>query len=185
LSGKDSPLLLNIYCRSRFAVPYTDHFRLVDDVSGHFDTAVAAVDPMIKSRYAGFYAVASAAVLELALKEIIIAFAQSKHPLFGSYVADRYERINGRIKMDNIKSEHLAPFGKTYRTRFDRLVKRVDRFSIYQRKGPVITAYENLLTCRHTFAHEGMVPPSTTYDEVKHGFEAGKTIMKCLAKCLA
>jgi hypothetical protein len=165
-------------------VSYSDHFKLVDDVTDHLDAAAGAVEPMIRSKYAGFYAVASAAVLELALKEIIITFAQNTNPLFGEYIADRYEQINGRIKLANIKGEHLKPFGEKYLKRFERLVDRVNSLCMRQQKPPIITSYGNLLLCRHKFAHEGVIPSYITYEEVKQGFESGKMIMQCLAKVL-
>lgn len=163
---------------------YTDHFRLVDDVSAHFDGAVAAVDPALKSRYTGFYAVTSAAVLELALKEIIIGFAQANNSLFGGYVASRYERINGRISLDDFHREHLKPFGEKYRIGFKNRLACIEQYFLLRKGISVKASYLNLLTCRHTFAHEGTVPTTATYEEMKQGFEAGKIVMSCLSRAL-
>lgn len=163
---------------------YTDHFSLVDDVSAHFDATVLIVDPLIRSRYAGFYAVASAAVLELALKDIIISFARNEHPLFGDYLDYRYDQINGRIKLTHIKEDHLKPFGTSYKLKFDNLLKRVERYNLRSRRFSIMSSYSNLLVCRHTFAHEGIVPAATSYEDVKLGFEAGKMVMGCLSKSL-
>ena len=163
---------------------YFDHFRLVDDVSSHFD-GVLAGDPLLKSRYAGFYAVTSAAVLELALKEIVVEFASGNHRLFGDYVASRYERINGRISVDDCHKEHLRPFGEKFRRTFKSRLNGVERYFLASRGISIKTSYENLLTCRHTFAHEGAVPATATYEEVKQGFEAGKMVMQCLARTLS
>lgn len=165
-------------------MPYTDHYQLVEDVTNHFDVAIATLDPLLVSKYTGFFAVSSAAVLELALKDIIIEFAILNNSLFGQYVASRYERINGRIKLEDFHKEHLKPFGQTYRTKFKRRLSLIDRHFMRQQSFSVSTAYENLLTCRHTFAHEGVVPMSMTYQEVKRGFEAGKLVMSCLARTL-
>lgn len=163
---------------------YTDHFALVDDVTAHFDGLLRAVDPLFKSRYAGFYAVTSAAVLELALKDIVISFAQANGRMFGDYVAARYERINGRISIEDCEKEHLKPFGSRYRQGFKRRLRGVERYYLERGAMSLTTAYGNLLTCRHTFAHEGRVPATATYDELKLGFEAGKVVMHCLAKTL-
>lgn len=162
---------------------YAKHFALVDDVASHFDAAVTGLDPFTVTRYAGLYAVSSAAVLELALKEIVIEFARSRDAVFGDYIAARYEFINGRIKLTHIKQDHLEPFGKSYLRRFDRLVKWLDTYGVKRRRGSLISAYGNLLTCRHKFAHEGLT--TCTYGEVKAGFEAGKRIMACLHRALA
>jgi len=163
---------------------YSRHFQLVDDVSSHFDAAVNSANAFLQSRYVGFYAVSSAAVLEIALKEVVVGFAQHHHALFGTYMASRYERINGRIKLEDITKEHLKPFGKEFQRRFDRLFKRVDQLSIKRHGYSVKSAYGILLTCRHQFAHEGSVPETATYSEIKKGFDAGKIVMACLAKTL-
>jgi hypothetical protein len=162
---------------------YIKHFALVDDVSAHFDGAVLGLDPFTKSRYAGLYAVSSAAVLELSLKQIVTEFAQKANPIFGEYVASKYVQINGRIKLSHIQEEHLRPFGTKYKDRFERLVKRIDRYSLNHKGLAVISAYGNLLTCRHKFAHEGVT--TATYEDVKKGFEAGKVVMACLHKTLS
>lgn len=164
---------------------YIGHFKLVDDVSCHFDGMVTSVNPFLQSRYVGFYAVASAAVLELALKEVISDFAKNKHAMFGTYVVARYERINGRISLEDVVKEHLKPFGKRYQTGFKDRLKGLDRYSIVKCGFSVRNSYEALLTCRHQFAHEGSVPDTLTYADVKNGFEAGKAVMGCLARTLA
>lgn len=164
---------------------YQDHFRLVDDVSNHLDTTVIAADAFLQSRYVGFYAVAAAAVLELALKEIVINFGGANHPLFGKYLTSRYERINGRIKLSDISNEHLKPFGKAFQKRFSRLLKRVDGYCIKRNGYSIKLSYESLFVCRHQFVHEGSVPVDTGYVDIKRGFAAGKIVMGCLAKTLS
>lgn len=163
---------------------YRRHFRLVDDISDHFDAALNSADVFLQSRYVGFYAVSSAAVLELALKEVVINFARHHHSLFGTYIASRYERINGKIKIDDIVKEHLKPFGRDFQQRFERLIRRVDQLMIRRDGFSIKSSYGILLTSRHQFAHEGSVPETATYAEIKKGFEAGKLVMSCLAKTL-
>lgn len=163
---------------------YSKHFQLVDDVSTHFDTVVNSSDAFLQSRYVGFYAVAAAAVLELALKEVVVGFARQHNSLFGDYLASRYERINGRIKVKDIASEHIKPFGGGFRDRFVGLLKETDQRSIRERGYSVKLSYEALLTCRHQFSHEGSIPETTSYADIKTGFEAGKVVMECLAKTL-
>lgn len=164
---------------------YRGHFKLVDDVSVHFDGIVSTADPFLQSRYVGFYAVASAAVLELSLKQIICDFAKRKHVLFGDYIAARYERINGRIGVDDIVKEHLKPFGASYPTGFKDRLKAVDRYGIAKHGFSAKKSYETLLTCRNQFAHEGDVPSTVSYADIKNGFLAGKAVMGCLARTLS
>lgn len=163
---------------------YADHFRLVDDIAVHFDEAVASVEPFLQSRYVGFYAVAAAAVVELAVKEIVIEYARAHHPLFGEYCRSRYERINGRVGFDDLCKEHLKSFGAKPLMTFKRIVRFVDYWHLKHRGYSVKRAYENLFTCRHAFAHEGHVPEQTAYSDIKQSFESGKIILACLAKSL-
>lgn len=163
---------------------YTDHFRLVDDVASHFDTVVASVDPFLQSRYVGFYAIAAAAVIELAVKEIIISFASSHNQLFGQYCQVKYERINGRVSYDDLCKEHIGSFGTRRVKRFKRIMRSVEFLHLKHRAISVKRAYENLLTCRHKFAHEGAIPQQTAYSDVKAGFECGKVVLACLVRSL-
>lgn len=164
---------------------YIRHFQLVDDVSAHFDETVNSANAFLQSRYVGFYAVSSAAVLELALKEVVVGFARHHHSMFGEYVASRYEKINGRIRLDHITDEHLKPFGSTFKNRFRELLEQADQLSIRESSYSVRSSYEILLTCRHQFSHEGSIPEATSYADIKKGFDAGKVVMECLAKTLA
>lgn len=162
---------------------YQNHFRLVDDVVVHLDGAVATADVFTKSRYAGFYAVSVATVVELSVKQIVIEFANSQSPVFGEYITRKYYRLNAKVSYKDLKGI-LDEFGGAYCRRFGSLVDRVDKFSIRARKGSVVASYGNLITCRHKFAHEGAVPSNSTYDDVKKGFAAGKIILECLHRAL-
>src|SRR3546814_14796106 len=77
-------------------MPYQKHYKLVDDVTSHFDAVTATIDGFTLSGYVGFFAVASAAVIESAYKDIVLDFAERTHPTFSSYFASRHEQVNGR-----------------------------------------------------------------------------------------
>lgn len=163
---------------------YADHFKLVDDVASHFDGAVAAVDPFLQTRYVGFYAVAAATVMELAVKEIVIQYAFRHHRLFGEYCRFKYERINGRVNYDDICNEHLKSFGDMRVKRFKRILRFVDYWTLKHRGYSAKSAYKNLFTCRHKFAHEGKLSDQITYSEIKQSYDSGKLVMACLARAL-
>lgn len=164
---------------------YRDHFKLVDDVSSHFDHVVASADVFLQSRYVGFFAVTAAAVVELALKDIVISFARRNHPLFGGYIEARYQRANGRVQISDIHGEHLKPLGEPYAKNFNRLLERLDRFYLRQRGVSVKAAYKNLILCRHKYAHEGSVPETMSYLDVQEGYVAAKAVLACLDRVLA
>jgi hypothetical protein len=44
-----------------------------------------------------------------------------------------------------------------------------------------LASYGNIITWRNQFAHEGIIPTTATYDEVKKAYHIGKNIIDCLA----
>ena len=156
------------------------HFALVDDVVDHFDAAVTGLGPELASRYAGLFAVSSVAVLELALKDVITGFAKSRDGVFGDYIEAKYASTNARIKLTQIREEHLKPFGSMYVDNFNKHLARAERLALKRYRFSVVQRYSNLITCRHKFAHEGQA--TCTYGDAKDGFAAGKVVIWCLAR---
>lgn len=164
---------------------YADHFRLADDIILHLDSAVHAVtDPFILSRYAGFTAVAAATVYELAVKDIFISFAKNKNMVFGTFTENLYERINGRISLHDLKTMHVKRFGEKYQKRFNKTLGKVESLALKTKKISVLQSYNNVITWRHTFAHEGQVPAYATYNDVRSSYHVGKDVINCLAKTM-
>ena len=86
-------------------------------------------DPLLKAKYVGFVAVAAVTVYELAIKEIFIEFARKRHRVFGDFTESYFERINGRIKLDEIKGEYIRRFGSEYKREFQsRLKERAEKY---------------------------------------------------------
>lgn len=166
-------------------MPYTDHFRLTDDLIQHLDPIVTALnDPFIETRYTGFLAVSSVTVLELALKTIFLEFAAAKHKVLGNFCAQYFERINGRIGIKTITDDYVAKFGSKYQVRFKKALNILEQQQLVSTGSSVKSSYGNLLTWRHEFAHEGSVPTQATYSEVRRAYFCGKDIMHCLAACM-
>jgi hypothetical protein len=166
-------------------MPYTDHFRLTDDLITHLDPIVAGLaDPFIQSRYTGFLAISSVTVLELAMKSIFCNFAENKHKVLGNFCANYFSRVNGKIGFKIIEEEYTRKFGDKYSTRFTKQLDSLDITELAVRGYSIKSAYGNLITWRNCFAHQGFLPANASYGEVKQGYECGKTIMSCLAGCM-
>ena len=166
-------------------MPYSDHFKLTDDLILHLDPILAGLhDPFIESRYTGFLAVSAVTVLELAMKTIFCEFASAKHKVLGNFCAQYFDRINGRIGFDPIKKDYLGKFGKKYQERFERRINQVERHRLQTQGVSIKASYGNLITWRNEFAHEGNVPANASYAEVKRAYECGKEVMHCLAACM-
>ncbi len=166
-------------------MPYSDHFTLTDDLITHLDTIVGTLnDPFIESRYSGFLAISSVTVLELAMKTIFMDFSESKHRVFGHFCAEYFDRINGRIGIQLIRTDYLPKFGERYRKRFEERLDVLEKQKLSQSGTSVKASYGNLLTWRNEFAHQGHLPSQATYCEVKRAYLCGKEVMHCLASCM-
>ena len=160
---------------------YSDYFKLNDDLIQHLDSVLNSLnDPFIESRYTGFLAVSSDTVLELGLKAIFMDFSKTQHPVFGTFCEAHFEKINGRIRYDQIIGEYLPRFGAHYLSTFKIEVDQLEAQVLAIQKTSVKEAYANLITWRNDFAHDGNVPANPTYAEVKAAYASGKEIMKCL-----
>ncbi|MDI1336355.1 MAG: HEPN domain-containing protein [Lacunisphaera sp.] len=164
---------------------YSDHFKLTDDLIQHLDPILAGLnDPFIESRYTGFLAVSSVTVLELAMKTIFCDFALAKHKVLGNFCAKYFDRINGRIGLRPIRDDYLPRFGARYELRFQRALEKLEQQHLVAAGASIKASYGNLITWRNEFAHEGNVPVTASYAEVKRAFDCGKVVMTCLASCM-
>lgn len=166
-------------------MPYDDHFKLADDYITHLDLVIGAIaDPFIKSRYSGFLAVSAVTVYELAMKTIFQEFAVGKHRVLANFSNLYFARINGRIKIEVIRDDYVRRFGDKYVKRFARKLETREREILRQRGASVKSSYTNIITWRNGFAHEGTIPTTATYDEVKKAYILGKNVMDCLAETM-
>lgn len=166
-------------------MPYTDHFRLTDDLIQHLDPILDGLnDSFIESRYTGFLAVSSVTVLELSMKTVFLEFATAKHKVLGNFCEGFFDKINGRIGLDLIKKDYIAKFGSKYLQRFTRELDILEKQHLITVGTSIKASYGNLLTWRHGFAHEGIIPANATYLEVKRSYECGKKVIMCLDKCM-
>ena len=163
---------------------YSDHFKLADDLISHLDQANPTSDPFISSRYVGFVVVAAVTVYELAIKEIFISFAEKKHKVFGNFTSNYFNRINGRIRRNDIEDRYIKRFGEKYLNRFKTKIDAIEEDANKQNKGSVLSSYGNIITWRNQFAHEGNMPSTPTYNEVKKSYILGKELINCLAETM-
>jgi RiboL-PSP-HEPN len=166
-------------------VAYADHFKLADNLIAHLTPAVAGIaDPFIASRYSGFVAVTAVTVYELAVKEILCTFGESKHAVLGNFTRKYFDRINGRIKYRVLHEEYVLSFGDKYVRRFKKNVAKREKEILIANRKSILTSYDNIITWRHLFAHEGQIPTNATYAEAVDAYETGKEVIECLASSM-
>jgi hypothetical protein len=166
-------------------MPYTDRFALVEDYLTHVDPVMATItDPFVEARYTGFIATSAVTAYELAIKDIFYAFADKKHLVLGEVTRARLFRLNGKIKLDDLKKEHIKMFGAKYLNQFtNNLEKTESEYVAAHSKSPK-SAYNNVIVWRHQFVHEGTLPSTTNYAEIKDQYTAGKEVIHCLFKSM-
>jgi hypothetical protein len=164
---------------------YLNHFTMADDMINHLSSVVSSqTDPFISSRYVGFVSVSAVTVYELALKEIFIDFAQQKHNVFGTYAKSHFDRINGRIKYKSIKDDYIVKFGDRYLKRYKKKMSLLESNSLTTQGKSIINSYNNLITWRNDFAHEGHIPNTVTFNEAVDSYRLGKELIKCVAETM-
>ncbi len=160
-------------------MPYTDRFIDADNIIAHINTFIGTItDGAILSSYAGFLSVSSVTVYELAIKDIFTNFASLKGTAFGIFVDSHFERINGRIKLKNLKEEHISSFGIKYLNRFNKDLDTKEAASILAGTGSIKSSYGNLIVCRHSFVHQGS--PTLTINEIIQSYSRGKEVIHSL-----
>lgn len=155
------------------------HFSLADNFIAHVKKTVGT-DPFITTRYIGFVAVSAVTVYELAIKDIYCCFGENKNAVFGNFVAQHFYRINGRIKLDDIKDRHLNLFGEKYKSRFLKKLYQIEQDTLKRDKVSIKASYGNIIRLRHLFAHEGIIPGTVSLEEALTSYELGKHVIYCL-----
>jgi hypothetical protein len=82
-----------------------------------------------------------------------------------------------------LHEEYVFSFGDKYVRRFKKIVAKREKEFIAQRKS-ILTSYDNIITWRNLFAHEGQIPTNATYAEAVDAYEMGKEVIECLARSM-
>jgi hypothetical protein len=160
-------------------MPYTSRFTATDGLIVHLQTIVGSItDAAIKSNYAGFLSVSAVTVFELAIKDIFIEFGSKKHLVFGDFVENHFSKINGRIKLDDLKNQHIKCFGDKYCKKFEKLLDKKEKITFSTARKSIKSDYQNLILCRHKYVHEGT--PTLSFEEVIDFYSYGKEVIHSL-----
>ncbi|MGD0191223.1 MAG: HEPN domain-containing protein [Rhizomicrobium sp.] len=164
---------------------YSDHFKLADELLTHVAPLVSSLDdPFLQSRYTGFVSVAGVTVYELAIKQIFCDFGVAKHRVLGIFTQSYFDRLNGRIKYSILHEEYVSKFGDKYVAKFKKNVQKKNESYLRQYRKDILTCYNNLITWRNQFAHEGILPPNATFSDTVEAYELGKIVLACLADAM-
>ena len=164
---------------------YEPRFGFVDGYLGHLDRIIAEIqDPFLQGQYLGFITTTAVTCYELAIKDVFYCFSDKKHAVLGAFTRSHFERLNGRIKVRDLKEQHVAAYGQKYKVRFTRNLAIIEKSYLKDFHLSPATCFDNIITWRHQFVHGGNQPTTTNYAELKRHYEAGKQIIKCLAQTM-
>lgn len=111
---------------------------------------------------AGLLVVAIAASYESCVKETLVNYASKHHPQFGVYAQNQYSKLSSRVRIGDLYKYASTcdnavhhKFGLIIKDRKNRLMHRVGR--------DFTKSYDQILSWRHDFAHEGL--RNTTVEE--------------------
>lgn len=159
---------------------YVDRFLATNNLIVHLKTVIGTIaDPAIIANYAGFLSVSCVTVYELAIKDIFSEFASKKNKVFGTFIEKHFAKINGRIKIDDLRGTHVKLFGDKYLERFCKKLQKRESEIFTASRVSIITVYGNLVVCRHQYVHAGA--PTLTISEVMDSYENGKEVIHCLS----
>jgi RiboL-PSP-HEPN len=127
---------------------------------------------------AGFLAVAYAAAFEESVKEIFVSFAQQQHTILHKMVLTKFDRINGKIRIEVIKSEYLLPFGEQFRDAFSTELQREEKQMLITEGQSITTCYTDIINWRHAFAHA--LERQTTLEAVQASYSVAKKVVEIL-----
>jgi len=160
---------------------YQQRFNDADYFLTHLDDMIAQInDPLVRQQYVVYVSVSAVTAYELAFKDIIFNFSDKKHRALGQITRSIFDRVNGQIKISDIKGRHICRFGDKYVDRFTDFLSERDSDFLRLHSISIISSYGNIITWRHNFAHTGKAPTTTTYEEVKRAYQAGKEVFRCL-----
>jgi hypothetical protein len=164
---------------------YRDRFVLVDGFLSHVDTLMGGIqDPLIRNNYLGFIVTAAVTAYELSIKDIFIEFSARKHLVLGTVVSNRFEKMNGRISLNDLRNDHVKMFGDKYVIKFNAKLNEAENISLRNGNGSPKASYGNVLVWRNNFVHKGDSAATTNYEELKKSYERGKGVIDCLAAAM-
>lgn len=136
----------------------------VDELCSKIDSYApfSAKNFEFRADLAGLLVVSIASAYESCIKEIIYDYASRHHPQFAYYTERNYEKLNSKIRVDDLYKLAKLFDSKTHDRFTNRLKKEKRRFATWAGVD-IIGCYHQLLSHRHSFAHAG--ERTTTIEE--------------------
>ena len=151
---------------------YTDKFLPTDELINEINTLKPHISQVALPKFTGAISVSAVTSYDLAIKEILIDYAHSKHNLFGCFVQNYLSRLNGRIEISDLKKE-IKKIDNALAANWEEKITEVERV-----EPSVRSCYQNLIQSRHSYVHANRI--NLDYDECINDFNIGKKIIEAL-----
>ncbi len=137
---------------------------LASEVDMHVPDKPIVTD--FRSDLAGLLVVMTCATYETCIKNILYSYAGRHSPFFKIYAENKYEKINSKIEIDDLKA-YAKTFHPDLGNEFKENLNRKSKKYLLSANVDIKQSYSQLLRWRHAFAHTGA--RVTTVEEVlKH-----------------
>jgi hypothetical protein len=158
---------------------YTQRFGPTDTLFAHLQTVLTGnTHSQLLSSFSGFLSVSAVTVFELAIKDIFTDFATKKNLVFGFFVDSAFSKLNGHIKLNELRENHIPKFGKKYSAKFDKILTQKENYYLSVNGVSIKSMYGNMIESRHNFVHKGN--PTLSFPEVISSYDFCKEIIHCL-----
>ncbi|HEJ9546169.1 TPA: hypothetical protein SMN22_003182 [Proteus mirabilis] len=117
----------------------------------------------------GLLSITISAIYENCIKFIMEQYSLHYHEKFNSHVKESYDRLNSRIRIENLKSYISALSGS--KDMFERYISVMNKRYVEK----IEAKYEQILSYRHQFAHTNI--NTTTVVELKKFFKLSKHVI--------
>lgn len=134
------------------------HLRWIDRLTAEVLRNAPPPGPVgdeFRSDLAGPLATAYFAAYECCIKAIFVQFAMKRHKILAASTGFHFDRLNGKIHWNTIADQYAKQFGETYKNKFLDELNKIETKILASKKVSVKKGYENILTWRNAFAHEG------------------------------
>lgn len=138
--------------------------RRIDTLEGHIGDFVPVTARTVEFRadLAGLLVVAIAAAYESCVKETLTAYASRHHEAFGTFTQNQFNKLNSKVAVSDLNL-YARTFSNDIHRHFGEALDRRKK-QIEARTGKnITTAYKQILSWRHDFAHAGV--RNTTIEE--------------------
>ncbi|MCA3563168.1 MAG: hypothetical protein IOC90_10630 [Methylocystis sp.] len=135
--------------------------------------------------YVGTLSVVACAAFEKIVCDALVTFSKRKHHSFGNLMERQLDNFNARLKINQLQDDYLKKFGDRYQSNFKKYLEYEEKIYLKMNRNSLKAAYGNIIQCRHSFAHENVIPNNSSFSEMEESIPSGKIVMSVFVRALS